>query len=352
MEKVLDCKCLNCGASIKFNPKKQKFICEYCRGEFTLSEINKQKEELKKENKLTREFDKMQDMSGYHCNNCGAEVISLDNISSTTCIYCKSSAIIKNRLTGIYKPDSIIPFKYKKEDAINKFKELCKGRLLMPKDFSNLQNISDMEGLYVPFWLYDLDNDAYLKADCTRVSTWMDSRYIYTKTSYYNVIRSGILSFQSVPNDAATRFDDKIMNAIEPFDYKELKEFNPSYLAGFLSEKYDVTHDVAYKNAKERIEEDSKNYLRNQIMGYNSTIVKENVNNINLKETKYVLLPVFVLNIKYKDKIYHFAMIGQTGKLVGEIPVDKKKLILLIIITFIISTLLILGIFLLQGYRW
>ena len=87
-------------------------------------------------------------------------------------------------------------------------------------------------------------------------------------------------------------------------------------------------------------------------MGYNSTIVKENVNNINLKETKYVLLPVFVLNIKYKEKIYHFAMNGQTGKLVGEIPVDKKKLILLIIITFIISTLLILGIFLLQGYRW
>ena len=352
MEKVLDEKCLNCGASIKFNPKQNKFICEYCRGEFTIDEINRHKKELNKENNLEKEFSLMEDMNGYHCNNCGASIISLKNISSTTCIYCKSSAIIKNRLSGIYKPDSIIPFKYKKEDAINAFLKICCGRPLMPKGFNSKENISDMEGLYVPFWLYDTENDSYLKADCTKVSTWSDSRYIYTKTSYYKVERGGNFRFSSIPNDAATRFDDKIMNAIEPFNYKELKEFNTSYLAGFLSEKYDVEKDVAYKNAKERIENDSKNYLKSEIRGYNSVIVKENTNNINVHETKYVLLPVWVLNIKYKDKIYHFAMNGQTGKLVGEIPVDTKKLILAIIITFSLSIFLILVIFLILGYRW
>ena len=352
MEKVLDEKCLNCGASIKFNPKKDKFICEYCKGEFTILEIENHKKELQKENKLEKKFDLMEDMEGYHCNNCGASIISLENIASTTCIYCKSSAIIKNRLTGIYKPDSIIPFSYKKEDAIKAFIDSCKGRLLIPKGFNDPKNIQEMEGLYVPFWLYDCVNDTYLRADCTKVSTWMDSRYIYTKTSYYKVERGGNLSFESIPNDAATRFDDTIMNAIEPFNYTKLKEFKTSYLAGFLSEKYDVEKDDAYKNAKTRIEEDSKNYLKGEIRGYNSTIVKSNTNEISVNDTRYVLLPVFVLNIKYQDKIYHFAMNGETGKLVGEIPVDKKKLFLLIVITFLGSFLLLLGIFLLQGYRW
>jgi len=352
MKKVLDEKCLNCGAQIKFNALKNKFICDYCKGEFTLEELNQHKEKVNKEIKLTETHNEKLELEGYNCTNCGASIVSLNNISSTSCLYCKSNAIIKNRLTGIYKPDSIILFKKTKDDAINAFKNIAKGRLLMPKDFNDLKNIQEMEGLYVPFWLYSCLNDAALKADCTKVTTWMDSKYIYTKTSYYKVERSGKLSFISVPNDAAARFDDVIMNAIEPFDYKELQEFNTSYLAGYLSEKYDVSKDDAYKNTKERIENDSVNYLRRELSSYNTVNIKEKVNNINIQDTKYVLLPVWVLNIKYKDKIYHFAMNGQSGKLVGEIPVSISKLLLAIGITFLLSTILILIFFKMLGYRW
>ena len=314
--------------------------------------LKKKKVKKKADNLKEAEFDLMEDMNGYHCENCGASIISLDNISSTTCVYCKSNAIIKNRLTGIYKPDSIITFKYTKEDAILAFKEICKGRLLMPKNFNDIKNISEMEGLYVPFWLYNLENDCYIKADCTRVSTWVDSRNIYTKTSYYKVERGGILAFSSVPNDASKRFDDTIMNAIEPFDYKELKDFELSYLASYISEKYDVNKEDAYLNIKERIEEDSKNYLKNLNNTYQTTLVTDATNDIKIKETKYVLLPVFVLNIKFHDKIYHFAMNGQTGKLVGEIPIDSKKLIVLIVFSFLVSMILLLIFFKVQGYRW
>ncbi len=349
MKKVLDEKCPNCGASLKFNSKKEKFLCDYCQGEFTLEEI---KEKKKETSTLKSEFNLKEDLNGYHCDNCGAEIISLDNITSTTCLYCKSTAIIKNRLSGIYKPDSIITFKYEKEDAIKAFQNLCKGRLLLPKDFSNLDNIQEMQGLYVPFWLYDIDNEAYLKADCTKVTTWVDRKNVYTKTSFYEVERGGELSFESVPNDAAIRFDDTIMNAIEPFDYKDLKDFEIGYLAGFLSEKYDVSKEDAYQNIEKRINLDSRNYLESKISSYETKNIKENTNQLTVKNTKYVLLPVWVLNLKYKDKIYHFAMNGQSGKLVGEIPVDIKKLLLLIFSTFIGVIVLLLGIFLLLGFRW
>ena len=351
MEKVVDEKCLNCGASIKYNSKKKKFICDYCHGEFTLSEIKKNKEKVNKEVDLTKEFSLMEDMEGYVCKNCGASIVSLDNISSTKCLYCKSSAIIKNRLSGIYKPEGIIPFKFTKEDAIHEWLNLCSKRLLIPSGFKDQNNINEMEGLYVPFWLYDVSNDAYLRCDGTKVMTWMDSKYVYTKTDYYKIERKGVLNFESVPNDAATRFDDKLMNAIEPFEYKDLIDFEPSYLAGFLSEKYDVTMDDAYKNASNRIKEDSKSYLRSSMTGYQTLINKEDSNNLDIKKTKYVLLPVFVLNIKYKDKIYHFAMNGQTKKMVGEIPVSSSKLLVLIIITFIVSFLAIFIILYLNGYK-
>lgn len=42
-------------------------------------------------------------------------------------------------------------------------------------------------------------------------------------------------------------------------------------------------------------------------------------------KVSYALLPVWLLNTRYKDKLYTFAMNGQTGKFIGELPVCKKK---------------------------
>lgn len=349
MGKSVSEKCITCNAPLKYNSKKDLFICEYCGNKFTLDDLEKHKQKVLKIEKAKTKKIKKINVDSYHCENCGANIILGENTSSTSCVYCKSSAIIKERLEGLYAPTRMITFKFSKEDAIKKFKELCKGRKLMPSNFDNLDNIQDMEGLYVPFWLYNCENKASLNASCQNVSTWSDSNYINTKTDFYNVSVDGTLVFGNVPNDAASRFDDKVMHAIEPFDYSEFKYFNMSYLSGYISEKYDVLEDNAYETAKKRVDDDSKNYLFNKITGYNNRTIKNYSSNVSKLSNEYVLLPVWVLNIKYKEKIYRFAMNGQTGKMVGEIPVDKKKLWLLIFITFVISFVICLLVFLLGG---
>ena len=349
---IIDEKCLKCGGSVIYNPKKEIFICEYCRAKFTIDELKQNKKDLDKIPNLEENFSELKDMEGYHCKNCGADIIVQKNTTSTRCVYCRSYSIIKNRLTGVYKPSSIIPFKVVKEDAIKAFKNICKKRPLIPKDFSDINNIQDMEGLYVPFFLYDLENDCYLLASCTKVRSWVSGDYRYTETSYYKAERGGNLIYKNVPNDASVRFDDKIMNAIEPFDYSKMVDFETSYLSGYLAEKYDVKMVDAYKNVLERIKLDSKNYLQKDMRGYTTVIPKDNKNDIKLNNNKYVLLPVWVLNINYKNKIYHFAMNGETSKLVGEIPVSKSKLFLAILITFVISFGILIVIFKMMGYRW
>ena len=350
MAKSISEKCITCNAPLKYNSKKDLFICEYCGNKFTIEDLNKHKKKIEQIiQKETKNRNKKINVDAYHCENCGANIILGENTASTSCVYCKSTAIIKERLEGLYAPTRMITFKFSKEDAINKFKELCKGRKLMPKDFDNLNNIQDMEGLYVPFWLYNCENKADLYANCQNSTTWSDSRYIHTKTDYYNVSVNGILNFSNVPNDAASRFDDKVMHAIEPFDYSEFKEFNMSYLSGYISEKYDVLVDDAYTKAKQRIDDDSKKYLDNKITGYSFKKIKQYDSVISLLTNEYVLLPVWVLNIKHKDKIYRFAMNGQTGKMVGEIPVDGKKMWILILTTFIISFVILALVFVLGG---
>lgn len=348
MANVMNEKCPTCNAPLKFDAPNDIFKCEYCGNDYSLKEL----EVYKEKNKVFQKFEKMSDMDGYRCSSCGAEIITGDNLASTSCVYCKNTAIIKERLTGLYAPSKIITFKYTKNDAIEAFKQKCKGRLLLPKMFNDPNNIQEMEGLYVPFWLYDCSNDADLECKCTKVTRWSDFRYNYTKTDVYNVTRNGNIEFIKVPADGSSRFNDIIMNAIEPFNYDEFKDFNMSYLSGYISEKYDVDKDRSYENTLNRIREDSKKYLLDTVIGYTTKVVSSNKNNISLNNTDYVLLPVWVLNIKFKDKIYHFAYNGQTGKMVGEIPVDKKKLLLTIIISFVIPFIIMLLIFAVQGYRW
>lgn len=348
MANAISEKCPTCNAPLKFDAPNDIFKCDYCGNNYSLKEL----EVYKEKNKMFKSFKKMSDMDGYRCSSCGAEIITGDNLASTSCVYCKNTAIIKERLTGLYAPSKIITFKYTKSDAIEAFKKKCKGRLLIPKMFSDPNNIQEMEGLYVPFWLYDCSNSADLECKCTKVTHWSDFNYNYTKTDVYNVTRNGNIEFVKVPADGSSRFDDVIMNAIEPFNYSEFKDFNMSYLSGYISEKYDVDKDKSYENTLNRIREDSKKYLLDTVIGYTSKVVSSNKNNITLNNTDYVLLPVWVLNIKFQNKIYHFAYNGQTGKMVGEIPVDKKKLFITIIVSFIIPFIIMLLIFSIQGYRW
>ena len=67
--------------------------------------------------------------------------------------------------------------------------------------------------------------------------------------------------------------------------------------------------------------------LENTGSGYSSC--NETGRDIHLKRGKvhYALLPVWILNTRWEGKDFLFAMNGQTGKLVGNLPVSTKRVI-------------------------
>ncbi len=337
--KAVNHKCPNCNASLKYNPKSKNWICEYCGGIFSLKDLEKNENKFK--NVTEKVKDNSADMDEYYCEDCGAKILADKNTSATFCVYCKNTVLLKNRLTDKFAPVKIIPFTKTKEEAIEGFKKVCKGKLLMPKEFDDPKNIKEITGVYIPFWLYSCDMDYKITGKGNRVSTWSTSDYIYTKTDTYQVERDGQFSFSNIPVDGSTRFNDAIMNSIEPFDYSELVDFNPSYLAGFLSEKYDVEANDAKKICIDRAKESCCDELSGDI-GYAPFILENKNGEIKDEKTDYVLLPVWMLNVKYKDKLYTFAMNGETGKMIGDIPYSLKKAVFTWIIIFTISFLIML----------
>ena len=332
--KALDNKCPSCSASINYDPKKELWHCEYCDSDFTLEELNKRSSNASSEenNKIEESID----VDSYTCKNCGATVMADTNTASTFCVYCGNTTILKNKLTGIYAPKYIIPFKNTKDEIIENFKGLQKGRPLMPKFFNNPKNIDKITGIYIPFWLFDIGIKGNVVFTANRVTSWTSGNYEYTKTDYYELERGADLTFNKIPADGSSRFDDKLMQSLEPFEYKKMEKYNHAYLSGFLAEKYDVGKEETEKIVKERAINTTLSMMRSTCSGY-SAVLEKNLNlNNNTRNVSYVLLPVLMLNVNYRGKNYTFAMNGQTGKIVGNIPVHIGKAIAMWIINFIL----------------
>ncbi len=325
---VLDHKCISCGATLPFNPKTQRWDCDYCGASYSLIDLNKKEYEIKKQSKPLN-------LDSYHCPDCGAQIVADETTTATFCVYCGNTNIIKDRLKGDFNPSKIIPFKTTKEQAINAFKKMRKGKIYAPKEFSDEKNIQKITGVYIPFWVYDCNSNGRVTFYCKNVKTWSSGDYTYTKTDHYEVIRGGSMEFDNVPVDGSTKFIDDMMDSIEPFDYKDLEDFDVSYLSGFLSESYDIDKELASTRMKKRVENTMIEELKKTVKAYSSVNLTNTDINLNIGETEYMLLPVWMLNIKYNDKNYLFAMNGQTGKMIGDVPAVVSRVLIITGIVFV-----------------
>jgi hypothetical protein len=218
----------------------------------------------------------------------------------------------------------VIPFKLDKKAAKEALKKHYMGKKLLPKVFKDENHIDEVKGVYVPFWLFDADAEAHIRYKATRVRTWSDSQYNYTETQHYHVSRGGTIGFTAVPVDGSTKLEDALMESIEPFNLADAVEFNPAYMAGYLADRYDVDAEQSIQRANERIKQSTADAFASTAQGYSTIIPVATGIQLENGKARYALYPVWLLNTTWNGKKYTFAMNGQTGKLVGDLPMDKS----------------------------
>lgn len=337
MPELLDYKCPNCGGSIQFDSSLQKMKCPYCDSEFDVAALKQMDEVLNKhqqpdvfewDNTEKSEWDAPEDenISVFVCNSCGGEIIGDANTAATACPYCGNNVVMSGRLSGVLKPDYVIPFKFDKKAAKAKLKEYISAKKFAPDTFKSENRLEEVKGLYVPFWLFDSDIDAAVQFGATRLRSWSDSKYRYTETSYYDIFRDGEMKFENIPVDGSSKMPDELMESIEPFDFSQAVDFQTAYLSGYLADKYDVTMEDSINRANNRVSVSAEDTLKSTVSGYATVTVKSSSINQLSGKSKYAFYPVWLLNTTYKGENYTFAMNGQTGKFVGDLPVSKAKL--------------------------
>jgi DNA-directed RNA polymerase subunit RPC12/RpoP len=330
-------KCPNCGKDLKFDSQLQKMKCSYCGTECEVAALEALDADLKKAEQVDElKWDinagtqwqeaEMGTLRSYSCNSCGGEIVGDETTAASKCPYCDSPVVMKGQFTGALRPDYVIPFKLDNEAAKEAFLKHLKGKRLLPKVFINENHIDEVKGIYVPFWLFDADVGAAIQFKATKIRTWSDSSYNYTETSYYSAYRAGSLGFDHIPVDGSSKMPDDMMESIEPYDYSQAVDFQTAYLSGYLADKYDVTTQQCVDRANERVKKSTEENFRATVKGYSSVIMEKSSVKISNGKAKYALLPVWILNTKWNGKKFMFAMNGQTGKFVGDLPLDKGAL--------------------------
>ena len=353
---ITNYQCPACTGPLHFAGESGMLECDYCGSKYTVAEI----EELYKEKDAAaaaaqaaaeakeeaaqaaaaetddnEQWDFASSMWGaeaadlkvYNCPSCGAELICDATTAATSCPYCGNPSIVPGQFRDTLKPDYVIPFKLDKNAAVSALKNFYKGKTLLPRAFSDNNHIEEIKGVYVPFWLFDGKADADIRFQATRVHTFTQGNTLVTRTDHYRLRRAGTVDFEKIPVDASSKMPDAHMDAIEPYDYSALKPFSTAYLPGYMADIYDVEVEECSERADLRARNTAVSIIGSTVSGYSSVMPEQQNVRIRRGSVKYALLPVWMLSTRWNGQNYLFAMNGQTGKLIGDLPVSRQKML-------------------------
>ncbi len=366
-------RCANCGGVLEYSAELNKMVCSFCGNSYTIDELNQKEVEEEKnvekpaqpqpansENRIVtgptiftlknssgfasdevgdyntilkkKNEEKAKEESRMHasvkmqimrCTACGAELAVNGTETSTFCAYCGQATVVQDRVDDYLKPDYIIPFKVPRDDAERIIRTQLNKGFFVPKGIKDFE-VEKIRGIYVPFWLFDMHySDRQFYKYSKKQGKTTVTRYEYFEAKTF---------FKQLTLDASLNLNDDSSARLEPYDMRQLEEFDMAYLSGYYSDRFDVGVADITGNAVLRAGELFNEQAMKEIKHKTGKLVKQDPD-FNVSKTEYALLPAWFLSFKYDDKPYTILVNGQTGKMVGAVPYVKAKAYAIFIVT-------------------
>lgn len=351
---VISFKCPNCDGELVFEPSTQQYECPYCGSDFTQEQMDEiqnntqpsqetgaagfdegQGEEIQENQEET------QKAVVYTCPSCGAEIVTDETTAATYCYYCHNPVVLSGRVSGEFLPKWILPFSVDRKKAESMFLENVSKKKFVPKGFFDKKQIELLSGVYFPYWLMNWSGQARMQAKATKVRVWRRGDTEYTETRYYDLYREGNLEFPGISRNALKKANKKLVEGVQPYNMEEAKQFSMGYLSGFQAEKRDMEQEEFQQGIQEDVKDYAEKMLRGTVDGYTTVNTVNSQIRTSKEDWEYALVPAWVVTYRGNDgKTYYYAINGQTGKVCGELPLEKKKLALVSGIIFLIVFLL------------
>ena len=330
-------KCPNCGAPVAYDPTTHDLACEHCGSHFSVGEAHASDPSLAN---VSIGSETLSGAVTYRCQSCGAQLVTTATTAATTCPYCDNNVVLDPQVSGVLKPDGIIPFSFDKSKLADALQNFYADKPLLPTGFFDENKVEKAQGVYVPFWLYDATVDGDMEYSATRTSTYIQGNYQVTETRHYDLARAGQVQYSNVPADGSSRMDNDLMDSIEAFNISGMRPFDSAYLSGYVADRYDEDVNTCFPRAANRMLTTARRAFETTTSSYEMPTVIHDGLKVQNASAAYVLFPVWLFNGEYGGKKYRYAVNGQTGKVVGELPISSSKSAAAFFIPFLICIML------------
>lgn len=328
-------KCKNCGGPVKYSATLGKFDCEYCNTVYTEDEVKLL--DLLSERDEVVESSNNGEYVEYHCPSCGANIVTDETTVATTCYYCNNPIVMTGKLESSQMPTRVIPFKVDKKKALESFDNWIKKKKFVPKSFYNdKKEIEEINGVYFPYWLYNTKVLVDLDREGSRTYSRTEGDYKVTYRKDFRIIRKGDVVVKNLPKLALAKSNKVLVESVYPFDFNTSIKFDSSYLSGFVAEKKDIEKEELMSSIEDDVYKYSTRVVEKSMTGERVRVVNNDFR-VQRGSFEYAMLPVWAIsyNDKDSDKHYFFSVNGQTGKVVGKLPIVMSKLILTALLTIL-----------------
>lgn len=276
----------------------------------------------------------------FRCKNCGSEVATSTEQRSYVCAFCDSTYVVEfsRDQSERQRPEFVIGFSVTKDEADERFRQwFAKNRWFRPSDLTSSRIVERLRGVYMPFWLFStlaksgwsarigeawyrterytemVNGKPVSRTRQVRETEWWELAGRHHKYHTWFVI----VGSSRLPQTDAER--------IKPFRLESLKRYKPYFLAGWLAEEYSIDRDQAFQQGKGAFDREERTAIDQFMPGDQHRDLHSDTEFANV-QSDLILLPVYVLTYRYRDKVYRFLMNGQTGKLAGDKPVSRGRI--------------------------
>ena len=331
--------CEGCGGVMEFDIASQKLKCPNCGNSEKIKNDKSKIQEHKFSKRAAEKLGVTEKTSQImECKGCGAKVEIAADCTATECPYCGSKYVLADKQVESIVPDGVVTFKIDKHKAGEVFAKWIKKKWLAPGDLKNLYERDKLQGVYLPYWTFDADTV------CEYYAEGGKHRKVKEKDSNGNEVEKTVTDWYPVSGRVKEEFDDvlvkasknlkpSLLEAIEPYNTKELVSYEPTYLSGYGAECYTVSLEDAHKEARDKMENELRSMSRKDVLRKYDEVRNLSVDIDYDDETyKHIMIPVYATAYNYKGNTYPVLINGQTGKISGKYPKSKAKIAIIVVI--------------------
>jgi ribosomal protein L37E len=354
--------CPRCGGRMTFEVVPELMTCEYCG--YQEGEKRKSKHTSRSLAELADESEQEMDfilptIAGHRwaqadqqlsCERCGALSLLPAGQKTLQCPYCGSNQVIwANSAKSLIEPQLIGLMKVDQAQAKQLAHRWLGRGFFSPDTLISGSVAMQLRPGYYSFWTYDgmvevawscevanRDEEFWGQAD--------DKAYDWERVS-----GKERRFFDDVLVPGVKALDLEKVDALEPFDLKNLEAYDPKYLAGWPAVVYNRPLSEASLLAREKIlwKMRPKNFevIEPGRIKRNVSIGSHRWGGLTFK---HILLPLWIGQYRFQGKIYSIMVNGQTGVVVGDRPSDKVKIVFTIMTGALFLVLIFVFIFLLS----